>query len=557
MRRNIIKEIYYTEQTYIDGIHLLIQCVVDPIRESLRGDNFEIISLEDFQTLFKTLESIIVINRDILASLKDRVDSCNDDTKIGDIFVQYAPYLKIYSMYASQYDEINNLSKRLDETNKSYRKLLANLKEDPNAKRRDIYDLFITPIQRIPRYSLLLGSLIDITEEDHPDYKDLVAAKALVEQVADVVNKRIEESNNRSEVVKINGKFLWTDVNILDPARRFIKEGYVYKISLEDLSISQRILILFSDIVLLAIPIVGSTLSIDAVMPLKTLSLVDKDGMYQHSFYLLSPNVTVYIKCENKEEKTDWITSINLNIIEMLQANKFFGTERDQYEVSVDPKTNIPYLKDKNAHLEPTFNVSTSSYKNWKRATWHAFDNVRGWFINKKKNEKVEKESEQSQSKSEDFSIDEDSFAVIEDDSNLNKLKKVLNKGMIRIQSPDVRECSFLELLNEDWRHDEWPADSTYIVLPESSNGFFGKSIGYVLLENEGDTPIHLVSHMRKSDVEKSSYFDLQPQTKQRFDYLGLWCIEVRAGDCKQLRVLESSTSGGSLTSNPLAMIVL
>jgi len=40
-------------------------------------------------------------------------------------------------------------------------------------KKSNVENLIITPIQRIPRYTLLLQDLLKKTSKDHPDYADI------------------------------------------------------------------------------------------------------------------------------------------------------------------------------------------------------------------------------------------------------------------------------------------------------------------------------------------------------------------------------------------------
>ena len=48
--------------------------------------------------------------------------------------------------------------------------------------------LLITPIQRPPRYKLLLTELLKLTPEDHPDREDLQKALLAVEKVRNRIN---------------------------------------------------------------------------------------------------------------------------------------------------------------------------------------------------------------------------------------------------------------------------------------------------------------------------------------------------------------------------------
>ncbi len=52
----------------------------------------------------------------------------------------------------------------------------------------DFYSLLITPVQRIPRYTLLLKELLKHTPNSHPDYNDLALAYEKIMVTANVVN---------------------------------------------------------------------------------------------------------------------------------------------------------------------------------------------------------------------------------------------------------------------------------------------------------------------------------------------------------------------------------
>lgn len=63
--------------------------------------------------------------------------------------------------------------------------------------------LLILPIQRIPRYVLLLQDLLRHTESKHPDHDDLVQALKEMRQVADYINEKKREAEALNLVVRI------------------------------------------------------------------------------------------------------------------------------------------------------------------------------------------------------------------------------------------------------------------------------------------------------------------------------------------------------------------
>lgn len=55
--------------------------------------------------------------------------------------------------------------------------------------------LLILPIQRIPRYNLLLKEIIKHTWSDHQDYENLVQAQTAIHDIAEHLNEVIKKTN--------------------------------------------------------------------------------------------------------------------------------------------------------------------------------------------------------------------------------------------------------------------------------------------------------------------------------------------------------------------------
>ncbi|QQP38727.1 RhoGEF4, partial [Caligus rogercresseyi] len=81
-----------------------------------------------------------------------------------------------YSTYANDFASNVKLVERLTEENKEFRRALG-LK---------LNSLLITPIQRIPRYKLLLEDLLKNTSPNHPDRTDLTKALLEIEGTLDI-----------------------------------------------------------------------------------------------------------------------------------------------------------------------------------------------------------------------------------------------------------------------------------------------------------------------------------------------------------------------------------
>ena len=86
------------------------------------------------------------------------------------------------------------------------------------AKTPYLPDLLITPIQRLPRYSLLLREFKKHTAPDHPDYEKIAKSLKRIESL----NTKINEKKRNHEILsKLSKKIKF--VKLIHPYRVFIK----------------------------------------------------------------------------------------------------------------------------------------------------------------------------------------------------------------------------------------------------------------------------------------------------------------------------------------------
>lgn len=71
----------------------------------------------------------------------------------------------------------------------------------------DLMSLLIQPIQRIPRYKLLIEEIIKKTPNEHKDYNDLLKSQNVIEEVAITVNEAIRAYDNLQKLTEINRLF--------------------------------------------------------------------------------------------------------------------------------------------------------------------------------------------------------------------------------------------------------------------------------------------------------------------------------------------------------------
>eukprot|EP01125_Pyxidicula_operculata_P005434 TRINITY_DN1931_c0_g1_i3.p1 TRINITY_DN1931_c0_g1~~TRINITY_DN1931_c0_g1_i3.p1 ORF type:complete len:789 (+),score=201.46 TRINITY_DN1931_c0_g1_i3:526-2892(+) len=123
----------------------------------------------------------------------------------------------MYAIYGSNYD---NAMDYLDEVEEKewFKKIVP--------KKVTLESLLITPIQRIPRYELLLEDLLKHTPLDHPDSLSLVTAVKDMHDVAEHVNSTMKKLKD-SEKLAQEGF-----VHLLAPSRSLIMDGFLEVLSI-------------------------------------------------------------------------------------------------------------------------------------------------------------------------------------------------------------------------------------------------------------------------------------------------------------------------------------
>jgi hypothetical protein len=110
------------------------------------------------------------------------------------------------------------------------REFLSKQKADPRSKGRELDQFLIMPVQRIPRYNLLLRELVKHTWPMHPDFAVLDAGVERLSNIAMFLNekKREAEALQRTfhvqEILDKGG----SNVQVSNGVRRYLHEGELY-----------------------------------------------------------------------------------------------------------------------------------------------------------------------------------------------------------------------------------------------------------------------------------------------------------------------------------------
>ncbi|KAG9288300.1 hypothetical protein G9A89_021331 [Geosiphon pyriformis] len=238
-REAAVKEIITTERTYVDGLRKVVNVFLIPLRENYhKATSKNVIlstkpmaSLEDITALFGNIEQLLSLHEQLLKQLEERYSNWSPNELISDIFLQIAPYLKMYTTYLKSFPQALATMERLNKESQSFKKFLTNCSEKPMLNGLALNSFLILPAQRIPRYKLLLEALFKYTHESHPDYSDLKKCVQQISVIAEDVNEKIRDAENQQKVIEIQFQVEDLPHAIVKPARRFIYKGDLFKVT--------------------------------------------------------------------------------------------------------------------------------------------------------------------------------------------------------------------------------------------------------------------------------------------------------------------------------------
>ncbi|KAJ2686982.1 hypothetical protein IWW39_003252 [Coemansia spiralis] len=325
-RANIAAEILDTERTYVEGLELIEKLFISPLLASAQQHG-PILSRKEVRQLFANFPDIITLSKELLAQLEARIGSGATPQwdpatgLIGDIFLRIAPFLKMYSLYLRNFrSALADISRWLI-ANQAFSRFIQQANASPECKGLTFQSYLLLPVQRIPRYKLLLEDLLKHTSPAHVDHQNISDALRTISEVATFVNENIQEHEMTLSIIEIQ-RMLGLKETLLVPGRRLIKVGTLTKICRK--SHQHRQFYLFSDILLYSSspPPLSDDQSGHRKVPLEDCKVMDVPdaGDCRNQFTIISREKSFIVYTASAGEKADWMLALMRMITERREA---------------------------------------------------------------------------------------------------------------------------------------------------------------------------------------------------------------------------------------------
>jgi hypothetical protein len=274
-RKAVLNEILESEQNYTTFLECLREVYENPLRELAKSvEPPPLISQQDVDMIFAHLDPIRSVHKRLLADLEEHVNQTKQlGTKItktlGAIFLKYASEFLCYTAYCNNFGNVAARIRELKKT-KEVDTWLSKQKRSARSQNNSLESFLIMPVQKLPRYNLLLQEMLKKTNKLHRDFEDLTKALEVMKVTNDHVNTMIREYNNSqkmqniAQVIKNTGM---TDFELVAENRKFIfdeeKNVGVYSLKL-DMRRNNLMMHVYNDvIVLMRYDLIVQDLSVD------------------------------------------------------------------------------------------------------------------------------------------------------------------------------------------------------------------------------------------------------------------------------------------------------
>ncbi|XP_050182759.1 FYVE, RhoGEF and PH domain-containing protein 2 [Myiozetetes cayanensis] len=307
--KKIALELLETEQAYVNRLHLLDQVFyAELMKEAKTGKT---VPEEVVKMIFSNISSIYQFHSEFfLPELRKRMEDWNCNPRIGDVIQKLAPFLKMYGEYVKNFDKAVELITAWSEKSPPFQELIADIQKRKVCANLTLQHHMLEPVQRIPRYELLLKDYVRKLPPESPDRGDAQKALEMIFMVAKHSNAAIAEMERLQNLWGVYQR-LGLEDDIVDPSNQLIKEGPIQKVSTRNNSTSEKYLFLFNNMLLYCVPKViqvGAEFQVRLRMDVDGMKVWElKDTEFPHTFLVSGKQRTLQLQARSGEELDAWI----------------------------------------------------------------------------------------------------------------------------------------------------------------------------------------------------------------------------------------------------------
>ncbi|KAL6049551.1 Rabenosyn-5 [Balamuthia mandrillaris] len=223
-RRQVAAEILNTERTYVANMRCVVENLVNPLKY---GEGRGILTEEQIEGVFLNIEQLLEHHTGFLSLLEQRITNWTDQSTVADIFLDYSDFLMDYEGYLKDFPSSQVMTLFLTGNNAAFRETKQQFEAGQLvASGLPLEAFLIQPVQRLPRYLLLLKEMCRYSEDEQDLKETKNAHKKLKGMLAELNSGIDKDGSNIKKLLSVEESLSdYLPCSLYHPQRRFIREA--------------------------------------------------------------------------------------------------------------------------------------------------------------------------------------------------------------------------------------------------------------------------------------------------------------------------------------------
>ncbi|XP_041834110.1 FYVE, RhoGEF and PH domain-containing protein 4-like isoform X2 [Melanotaenia boesemani] len=334
----IANELLQTERAYVARLHLLDQVFCSRLTEEADRGSFP---SEVIRNIFSNTSSIYSFHSQfLLPDLENCICHWSESPGLGKALLQHAPFLRMYADYVRNFEQAMELVRTWTERSSAFRNIIQEIQSQDMCGSLTLQHHMLEPIQRVPRYEMLLKDYLKKLPEDNPDYELAQKSLQAISMAATHSNSAIQRAESLKRLLEIYE--MVGEEEVVNPTNEFLREGRLLKLAARNTSAMERHLFLFNNFLLCCTPkfsLVGQRFTVRCrigVDGMQVHQTTNEDHPY--TFQVSGKEKTLELQASSEQDRDQWIKVIQEAIDVFQKKNETFKLASKELNVEEPSK---------------------------------------------------------------------------------------------------------------------------------------------------------------------------------------------------------------------------
>jgi len=179
--------------------------------------------------LFSILPQLLMLNSMLLEQFESRTRNWVSHPKIADVLAKNGAFLRIYSTYMDTFENTTLIFEECFKKYKNFSKIVKDLEKLPMCQGLGLSMHLLAPVQRLPRYKMLLETYLKYQEESGEDFEDTKKAIEIVSSATRDSNKGLREKEMMERMKKL--QLRCEPFQLIQAGRHLLREGELHNVN--------------------------------------------------------------------------------------------------------------------------------------------------------------------------------------------------------------------------------------------------------------------------------------------------------------------------------------